>query len=97
MAMLTQDNPTLRYVSPRAWMRKPAYQEQAFDAALASFIQERHKLLTVLANLDAAGWARCGTFTGTSPRQREQTVLSYAERIVTHEQPHLDQIVSLLH
>jgi hypothetical protein len=96
IAMVSQDNPTLRYVSPRSWMRKPEYQEQAFDAALESFAQERQKLVEMLADLDEAGWARRATFTRTSPRQRDQTVLSYSERIVNHEQPHLDQIESLL-
>jgi hypothetical protein len=49
-----------------------------------------------LAELDENGWVRHGTFTGTSPRQRDQTVFSYAERMVNHEQPHLDQIEALL-
>jgi hypothetical protein len=96
IAMITRDNPTLRYVSPRSWMRKPTYLEQEFDAALESFTQERQKLVKALAELDEAGWIRRGTFTGASPRQRDQTVLSYSDRIVNHEQPHLDQIESLL-
>ena len=96
IAMLTRDNPTLRYVSPRPWMNKPLYREQAFDVALVSFTQERQKLVKALAELDEAGWLRRATFTGVSDRQRDQTVLSYADRIVTHEQPHLDQIESLL-
>src|SRR5215510_3037054 len=37
IAMITRDNPTLRYVSPRSWMRKPMYLEQEFTAALESF------------------------------------------------------------
>jgi len=96
IAMITRDNPTLRYVSPRSWMRKPIYLEQAFDAALQSFAQERQKLVKALADLDEAGWIRHATFTGVSARQRDQTVVSYADRIVNHEQPHLDQIESLL-
>lgn len=96
IAMLTRDNPTLRYVSPRSWMNKPLYREQAFDVALVSFTQERQKLVQALAELDEAGWLRRATLTGVSARQRDQTVLSYADRIVTHEQPHLDQIESLL-
>jgi len=96
IAMITQDNPTRRYVSPRSWMRKPKYQDQEFAAALESFTQERQKLVETLADLDETGWVRRGTFTGTSPRQRDQTVWSYSERIVNHEQPHLDQIESLL-
>ena len=96
-AMITQDNPTQRYVSPRSWMKKPGYADQAFDVALQSFAEERQKIVQTLSDLDETGWARRGTFSGTSPRQRDQTVFSYAERIVNHEQPHLDQIESLLH
>ncbi len=95
-AMLTQDNPTLRSVSPRSWMRKPAYQAKTFDAALAAFSEERQRLVTVLTALAEADWLRRGTFIGTSLRQREQTVLRYAGRIVSHEQPHLAQIEDLL-
>jgi hypothetical protein len=96
IAMITRDNPTLRYVSPRSWMKKPKYQVQDFDVALESFTQDRQKLVKMLAELDEAGWARRGIFTGNSPRQRDQTVLSYSERIVNHEQPHLEQIEALL-
>lgn len=96
IAMITQDNPTLRYVSPRSWMRKPKYMKQEFDSALKSFAQERQKLVKVLADLDETGWSRRATFTGVSARQRDQTVLTYSARIVSHEQPHLDQIETLL-
>ena len=96
MAMLTQDNPTQGYVSPRVSMKKPMYVDLDFGAALESFTEERHKLVLTLSNLDVVGWSRRGTFTGTSPRGRNQTVLSYAERLVNHEQGHLDQIEALL-
>lgn len=96
MAMILEDNPTRRYVSPRSLMRKPKYTEAAFEAALESFSHERQKIVETLTDLDEAGWLRRGTFTGTSPRQRDQTVLTYSQRIVNHEQPHLDQIESLL-
>jgi uncharacterized damage-inducible protein DinB len=94
--MITQDHLTLRYVSPRSWMRKPPYADQEFATALEAFTQERQNLVKMLEDLDEAGWERRGTFTGTSPRQRAQTVFSYAERLANHEQPHLDQIESLL-
>src|SRR5262249_1849530 len=88
IALLPRDNPTLRYVSPRSWMNKPTYREQAFDVALVSFTQEREKLVKALAELDEAGWLRRATFTGVSDRQRDQTVVSYSYRIVSHEQGH---------
>jgi hypothetical protein len=83
-------------VSPRSWLKKPKYRDQAFDEALADFTQARQNLVKALTELDESGWVRRGTFTGTSPRQRDQTVFSYAERMVNHEQPHLDQIEALL-
>lgn len=77
-------------------MMKPKYRDREFDDALESFTQERQKLVKTLSDLDEASWVRRGTFTGASRRQRDQTVWSYSERIVNHEQPHLDQIEPLL-
>lgn len=96
MTILTEDNPTQRYKSPRAFMKRPKYLDKEFAIALASYTQERQKLVKVLTNLDGVGWARPGTYTGTTPRHRNQTVWSLTNRIVGHEQPHLEQIESLL-
>ena len=96
IAMITKDNPSIRYVSPRSWMKKPKYADQKFVAALESFTEEREKLVKILAELDDSNWERPYTFTKTSARQRNQTVFSYAERIVNHELHHLEQIESLL-
>ena len=95
-AMLAEDNPIQRYKSPRAFMNRPKYQDQEFATALESYTQERQNLVKVLTNLDDAGWARPGTYTGTTPRHRNQTVWSLTNRIVNHEQPHLEQIEALL-
>ncbi len=40
-------------------------------------------------------WLRGATFTGTT-KGREQTVLSYAQRMVQHEIEHCEQIEKLL-
>ena len=96
MAMLTEDNPTQRYQSPRAFMKKPKYQNQGFTTALDSYTQERQKLVKVLTGLDPAGWSRPGTYTGVTARHQHQTVLSLVNRILDHEVPHLDQIETLL-
>jgi len=96
MKMLSEDNPTQRYKSPRSFMKKPKYQGPGFTDGLESYIQGRKKLVKVLTVLDDAGWSRPGTYTGTTPRHRNQTVLSLAQRMVDHEQPHLDQIETLL-
>jgi hypothetical protein len=49
----------------------------------------------VLRPLPISGWARGATFTGTT-RGREQTVLSYAQRMAEHETIHLTEIEALL-
>ena len=47
-AMITQDNLTRRYGSPRSWMKKPKYAEQEFKVALDIFTEERQTLVTLL-------------------------------------------------
>lgn len=95
-AMIQEDNPTMRYQSPRGWMKKPKYRDADFADALAAFGQARQALIETLTALQAADWLRPGTFTGTSLRNRNQTVLSFAARIVNHEGPHLEQIEKLV-
>jgi hypothetical protein len=95
LAMIAQDHPTLRYVSPRTWMRKTNYPEQDFHASLHAFTQQRIELLTALKALNPADWARGATFTATT-RGREQTILSYVRRITDHEHEHAQQLEVLL-
>src|SRR5256885_13090144 len=51
MAMLAEDHPTLRYVSPRSWIRKTDYPELAFHASFQAFTQQRDELLKALKPL----------------------------------------------
>ena len=94
LAMLAEDKPTLRYVSPRTWMRKTDYLEQEFHSSLQAFANQRIDLLASLSSLASQDWSRAATFTGTV-KGRDQTVFSYAQRIVDHELQHLDQIESM--
>jgi uncharacterized damage-inducible protein DinB len=95
LAMIAQDHPTLRYVSPRTWMRKTNYHRQDFHESLQAFTQQRAELLNTLIALQDAEWSRGATFTATT-RGREQTVLSYVLRITGHEHEHLEQLQALL-
>jgi hypothetical protein len=95
LAMITEDNPTLRYVSPRTWMRKTDYLEQEFHRSFQAFAKQRTDLLASLHSLASEDWSRAATFTGTV-KGRNQTVFSYARRIAEHELQHLDQIESIL-
>ena len=95
LAMIAQEHPTLRYVSPRTRMKKSGYAEQGFHPSLRAFTEQRNELVRTLNALDMAGWCRRATFTGTT-RGREQTVLSYAQRIAQHEDEHCTQLGTLL-
>ena len=89
--MIAEDHPTIRYVSPRGWIKKTDFLELAFHESLEAFADRRVALVTKLGALDARGWSRRATFTATTAG-REATVLGYAKRIADHEAQHLDQI-----
>ena len=89
--MLAEDRPTIRYVSPRGWIKKTDYLQQDFRETLRKFSEQRAGLVTRLRKLPAGGWTRSATFTGTTSG-RDGTVLSYANRIAEHEVRHLDQL-----
>lgn len=89
--MLSEDHPTIRYVSPRSWIRKTDYLQQSFHESLRAFSRGRATLVETLGHLDTTGWSRGATFTGTT-LGREATVLSYATRIADHEVRHLGQL-----
>jgi hypothetical protein len=93
--MLTQPHPTLRYVSPRGFMRQTDYAALPFSVSLPAYAAQRRALLKLLQPLAPADWARGATFTGTT-KGREQIVLSYAQRLVSHEAEHLAQIEMML-
>src|SRR5262245_5071936 len=89
--MLAEDHPSIRYVSPRGWIKKTDYLQQSFRETLRAFAEQRATLVGTLSTLSASGWARGATFTGTTAG-REATVLDYATRIADHEVGHLDQL-----
>jgi hypothetical protein len=89
--MLAEEHPTIRYVSPRGWIRRTDYLERNFRDSLREFSRARLGLVATLSALDEIGWARGATFTGTTSG-RTATVLDYARRIADHEVGHLDQL-----
>jgi hypothetical protein len=94
-AMIGQDHPTLRYVSPRTWIRRKDYPDHEFGASLQAFSRQREDLLQALRSLGSEGWSRGATFTGTT-RGREQTVMSYAQRLAQHEKEHCEQMEKMM-
>jgi hypothetical protein len=89
--MLSEDHPTIRYVSPRGWIKKTDYLQQSFRETLRAFSRQRAVLVGRLSTLAASDWTRGATFTATT-LGREATVMRYATRIADHEVRHLDQL-----
>ena len=96
VAMIAEDRPTLRAVSPPTWLKQKDYRALAFQPSLGAFATQRVDLLAVLSPLPSEGWARAATVTGAG-RVLERTVLSYAQWLATHERPHVRQIERIVH
>jgi len=94
--ILKQDNPTFRYVSPRGWIRKTNYLELEFHASFFAFRTQREHLVQTLRGLPREGWSRRANVKAGS-KLREETVLSYAQRLADHECGHCEQIDRVLH
>ncbi len=95
MAMLSQEHPTLRHISPRTWMKKTDYAKQDFHVSFEAFTKQRNELLKLLKSLKNKDWSRGATFTAIT-KGREQTVFSHANIIAQHEDEHCNQIEALL-
>jgi hypothetical protein len=89
--MLAEDHPTIRYVSPRGWLKKTGFLQQTFHETLQGFSEQRAVLVARLTRSSSNSWTRSATFTGTT-LGRTGTVLTYATRIAEHEVRHLDQL-----
>jgi hypothetical protein len=91
MAMLTQDRPAFRYISPRTWIKKTDYAKLKFTASLRAFTVQRKSLLDDLRPLSDENWLR-GAIVQAANRRSEETVLSYSQRTALHEAGHCEQI-----
>jgi hypothetical protein len=95
VAMIAEDTPTLRAVNPRTWIKKTDYLELEFRPSLRSFATQRADLLAVLEPLPIDAWSRTAKVTGAG-KVLERTVLSYAQWLARHEQPHIKQIARIV-
>jgi hypothetical protein len=89
--ILAEDNPTIRAIYPRTWIKSTNYLELEFQSSLQAFTAQRADLLAVLEPLASEAWSRGATVTGAGKRLF-RTVHTYAESIAIHERAHLKQI-----
>lgn len=90
-AILAEDTPTIRAVNPTTWIKQTDYLEQEFQPSLHAFAMQRTALLAVLEPLASEDWLRTATVTGAG-KPIIRTLLSFAQRLVRHERPHIKQI-----
>ncbi len=89
--IINQDNPTIRAVNPRTWIKSTDYLEQDFYSSLQAFTVQRAELLAVLKSLKPITWLRSAKVTGAG-KVIVRSVHTYAESIAVHERPHLKQM-----
>jgi len=89
--IVAEDEPTLRAVSPRTWIKQTDYLQQEFQSLLEVFAAQRSHLVALLEPLPPEGWSRTATVLGAG-RALQWTVLHYAQRLVDHERAHIRQI-----
>jgi uncharacterized damage-inducible protein DinB len=82
---------SLRYESPRGWIRKTNYLDIPFAESFAAYRAHRSAWLTWLEALSAADWDR-----GALIRDRPETIASYVRYLTEHETAHCQQIEDLL-
>lgn len=91
MEILASDNPIIKAINPRTWIKKTDYLEQEFQPALLAFTKQRESLLAVLEPLPASDWMRTNRLIGAG-KPLQQTLLLHADGLARHERAHLTQI-----
>jgi hypothetical protein len=57
-AMLTQNNPAIRYISPRTYIEKTDYLELPFPESFQAYEKQRGLLLNMLKDFSLKDWSR---------------------------------------
>lgn len=93
--LLAGEKPTIRIVSPGAWLRRTNYRELAFAPSFDAFRAQRTDLLALLEPLPSEAWQQHAIVI-RSGTPREQSVRSIAQLLAEHEHGHLRQIAEAI-
>jgi hypothetical protein len=93
--MLTEDEPTIRTISPRRFPGTAEFLGMPFDDSFAAYVAQRDALLDRLRQLRSGDWQRGAVLTGLHTVRRE-TVQNEASALAQHEAVHLEQIRRLV-
>lgn len=91
LTIVAHDEPTIKAMNPRSWIKRTDYLEQDFQTSLHAFTEQRKKLLNVLQQLQPPDWWRTATLTGAG-KPLQQTLIAHADGLARHERTHLKQI-----
>jgi hypothetical protein len=89
--ILDDDEPTIRAVNPRRWIKDTNYPDLKFGPSFCAFSKQRADLLRVLQPLPPKAWTRAATVIGAG-KPLPLTVHHYVERLAIHERAHVKQI-----
>ena len=92
--IIDEDEPTIRAVSPRGWIKRTNYLDLKFPVSLREFSAQRAELLALLETLTLKDWSRTATVRQAG-KVTTLTALSYAQRLAEHEHHHLDQFARI--
>jgi len=95
MTIIAEDEPTLRAVNPRTWIKGTDYLEVEFRPSLRAFARQRADLLAALQPLRHEDWSRRATLTGAG-KVLERTAIFYGQWLARHERSHLKQVESIV-
>jgi len=94
-AILAEDQPALRAVNPRSWMKQTDYLDLEFRRSLRTFAWQRADLSSDPRPLTPKDWVRAATVTGAG-KVREWTMLFYGQRLARHERQHGQQAARIV-
>jgi hypothetical protein len=89
--IIAEDDPVLKGLNPRTWIKQTDYPDLTFRASLRAFTKQRADLLAVLEPLPPDGWSRTATVLAWG-QQYEKSLLDYAGKLAGHERIHVQQI-----
>lgn len=89
-AMLDEDTPTIRAISPRAWIKQTDYPELEFRDSMQAYVAQRSALLERLGPLNEDEWLR-GATVKKAGKTLHRTIFFYARWMADHERAHFKE------